>query len=102
MTQPTPPSHVVGVDFGTLSGRAVVVRVSDGAELALAVHEYTHGVIERPLPASGERAPAPRVRRAATAAVGAPGPGGLRGRAAPRRPGGGPGVRRRPWPDPGD
>src|SRR3954466_5996416 len=51
------PSHVVGVDFGTLSGRAVVVRVSDGAELGSAVHEYTHGVIERTLPASGEPLP---------------------------------------------
>jgi len=46
---------VVGVDFGTLSGRAVVVRVSDGAELGSAVHEYPHAVIERELPASGER-----------------------------------------------
>src|SRR3954453_16495048 len=51
------PSHVVGVDFGTLSGRAVVVRVSDGAELGSAVHEYSHGVIERELPASGEKLP---------------------------------------------
>ncbi len=50
-------AHVVGVDFGTLSGRAVVVRVSDGAELGSAVHEYKHGVIERALPASGERLP---------------------------------------------
>src|SRR5690348_5061070 len=50
-------AHVVGVDFGTLSGRAVVVRVCDGAELGTAVHEYTHGVIERVLPASGERLP---------------------------------------------
>jgi L-ribulokinase len=44
---------VVGVDFGTLSGRAVVVRVSDGVELGGAVHEYGHGVIERVLPGSG-------------------------------------------------
>lgn len=29
---------VVGVDYGTLSGRAVVVRVSDGAEVARTVH----------------------------------------------------------------
>ena len=29
--------HVVGVDFGTLSGRAVVVRTRDGAELGSAV-----------------------------------------------------------------
>ena len=27
---------VVGIDFGTLSGRVVVVRVSDGAELGTA------------------------------------------------------------------
>ncbi|MGW0485646.1 ribulokinase [Nonomuraea sp. NPDC003214] len=46
---------VVGVDFGTLSGRAVVVRVSDGAELGSAVHEYAHGVIERELPGSDVR-----------------------------------------------
>jgi len=37
---------VVGIDFGTLSGRAVVVRASDGEELGSAVHEYAHGVIE--------------------------------------------------------
>ena len=48
---------VIGVDFGTLSGRAVVVSVEDGAELGSAVHEYAHGVIERELPASGERLP---------------------------------------------
>ncbi|MGY2873161.1 L-ribulokinase [Marmoricola sp. URHA0025 HA25] len=42
--------YVVGVDFGTLSGRALVVRVSDGAELGTAVHEYAHGVLDRQLP----------------------------------------------------
>ncbi|MEV5501826.1 ribulokinase [Nonomuraea fuscirosea] len=45
---------MVGVDFGTLSGRAVVVRVSDGAELGSAVHEYAHRVMEQTLP-TGER-----------------------------------------------
>jgi L-ribulokinase len=44
--------YVVGVDFGTLSGRALVVRVSDGAELGSAVHEYAWGAIERSLPES--------------------------------------------------
>ncbi|RCG30502.1 ribulokinase [Sphaerisporangium album] len=44
---------VVGVDFGTLSGRAVVVRVRDGADLGTAVHEYAHRVIEEALPGSG-------------------------------------------------
>lgn len=42
--------YVVGVDFGTLSGRALVVRVADGAELGTAAHEYTHGVLDRQLP----------------------------------------------------
>jgi L-ribulokinase len=44
---------VVGVDFGTLSGRAVVVRVEDGEELGSAVSDYANAVIERELPASG-------------------------------------------------
>ncbi len=52
-----PGACVIGIDFGTLSGRAVVVRVADGEELGSAVHEYPHGVIERELPASGERLP---------------------------------------------
>ena len=51
-------TYVVGVDFGTLSGRAVVVRAADGEEVGTAVHEYPHGVIEGELPASGERLPA--------------------------------------------
>ncbi|MGX7828435.1 ribulokinase [Actinokineospora sp. 24-640] len=48
---------VVGVDFGTLSGRAVVVRARDGAELGTAVHDYRHGVIDRALPGSGRALP---------------------------------------------
>ncbi|MFF4889316.1 ribulokinase [Micromonospora chersina] len=49
--------YVVGVDYGTLSGRALVVRLGDGAELGTAVHEYRHGVIESSLP--GAAAPLP-------------------------------------------
>jgi len=41
---------VVGVDYGTLSGRAVVVRVADGAELGSAVHDYSHAVLTEALP----------------------------------------------------
>jgi len=48
---------VVGVDFGTLSARAVVVRASDGAELGTGVGEYPHGAIERVLPSSGQPLP---------------------------------------------
>ena len=47
----------VGIDFGTLSGRAVVVRVSDGAEVGSAVHDYAHGVLDTRLPASGTTLP---------------------------------------------
>lgn len=47
----SPEQYVVGVDYGTLSGRAVVVRVADGAELGTAVHPYPHAVLDRALPA---------------------------------------------------
>ena len=49
--------YVVGVDYGTLSGRAVVVRVSDGAELGTGVHDYPHGVVEDRLPGSARQLP---------------------------------------------
>ncbi|MCO7204802.1 ribulokinase, partial [Microbacterium sp. CnD16-F] len=45
-------AYVVGVDYGTRSGRALVVRVSDGTELGSAVHPYRHAVLERSLPSS--------------------------------------------------
>jgi L-ribulokinase len=48
---------VIGIDFGTLSGRAVVVRVRDGAEIGTAVHEYRHGVMDATLAATGEPLP---------------------------------------------
>ncbi|MGW2639925.1 ribulokinase [Streptomyces sp. NPDC001348] len=51
-----PEPCVVGVDFGTLSGRAVVVRVRDGAELGTAEHAYRHAVLDRQLP-DGTRLP---------------------------------------------
>jgi L-ribulokinase len=50
-------SYVVGVDFGTLSARALVVRARDGAELGSAVHEYAHAVMERALASSGADLP---------------------------------------------
>ncbi len=52
-----PDACVVGVDFGTLSGRALVVRVADGAELGTAVHEYRHGVMDAALAATGRPLP---------------------------------------------
>lgn len=44
--------YVVGLDFGTLSGRAAIVRVSDGALMGTAVHAYPHGVMDRTLDAA--------------------------------------------------
>ena len=38
------------VDFGTLSGRAVIVDVANGTEIATAVHDYANGVINDNLP----------------------------------------------------
>jgi len=49
--------YVIGVDFGTLSGRALVARVSDGAELGSAVHDYPHAVMDTKLAATGEPLP---------------------------------------------
>ena len=49
--------YTIGIDYGTLSGRAVVVRVADGAELSSASFEYPHGVIESNLPNSQTRLP---------------------------------------------
>ena len=53
----TQQSYVIGIDFGTESGRAVVVRVNDGAELADVMHPYPHGVIDEKLPTSGASLP---------------------------------------------
>jgi L-ribulokinase len=50
--------YVIGVDFGTLSGRAVVVRVEDGEVLASAVHDYANGVIDARLPGTDRDLPA--------------------------------------------
>jgi L-ribulokinase len=50
-------SYVVGVDFGTLSARAVVVDPADGGELGTAVHEFRHGVMDRELASSGAELP---------------------------------------------
>lgn len=41
--------YVVGIDFGTLSGRAAVVRVRDGEVLATADTAYRHGVMDKTL-----------------------------------------------------
>jgi L-ribulokinase len=42
--------YSIGVDYGTQSGRAVLVEVGTGREVATAVKEYTHGVMDEFLP----------------------------------------------------
>ena len=43
----------IGIDFGTASCRAVVVEMTTGRQLATAVADYAHGVIDRELPTGG-------------------------------------------------
>ncbi|MDF2544206.1 MAG: araB [Herbinix sp.] len=42
--------YSIGIDFGTLSGRALLVNVENGEELATAVYDYPHGVMDEALP----------------------------------------------------
>lgn len=42
--------YTIGIDFGTLSGRAVLVRVADGAVMAESALAYPHGVMDEALP----------------------------------------------------
>jgi L-ribulokinase len=42
--------YSIGVDFGTQSGRAVLVEVGTGKEIATAVKVYPHGVMDEFLP----------------------------------------------------
>jgi L-ribulokinase len=47
--------YAIGVDFGTESGRAVIVDVANGKELAAVVYPYKHGVIDEKLPGTNIR-----------------------------------------------
>ena len=46
----TTPNYTLGLDFGTLSVRALIVDARDGRTVAEAVSEYTHGVMDSALP----------------------------------------------------
>ncbi len=49
--------YTIGIDFGTLSGRAVLVDVRDGREVADFTMEYPHAVIDEVLPGTDLRLP---------------------------------------------
>jgi len=51
------PKYSLGIDFGTLSGRTVLLDVSDGREVATSVYEYANGVIDDRLPETNEKLP---------------------------------------------
>ena len=42
--------YAIGVDYGTLSGRALIINAATGEELASSVYEYPHAVMDRALP----------------------------------------------------
>ncbi|MBV9335933.1 MAG: ribulokinase [Solirubrobacterales bacterium] len=51
------PSYAVGLDFGTESGRAVLLDCRSGDVLASSAVRYPSAVIDRTLPSSGEELP---------------------------------------------
>ena len=49
--------YVIGIDYGTLSGRTVLVNVETGEEVAEATLSYAHAVMDETLP-NGQKLPA--------------------------------------------
>jgi L-ribulokinase len=49
--------YVIGLDYGTESGRALLVAADSGEEVAIAVLNYADGVIDDKLPGTGEKLP---------------------------------------------
>ena len=51
------PAYAIGIDFGTESGRAVVLDLESGAEVAVSEVPYPSGVLDRQLPGTSEELP---------------------------------------------
>ena len=49
--------YVIGIDFGTLSGRAVLMDAVSGREVAISELEYPHAVMDKTLPDGTELPP---------------------------------------------
>src|SRR5258708_574281 len=47
--------YTIGMDYGTESGRVLLVDAANGQEIAMAVHPYPHGVITETLPGTDIR-----------------------------------------------
>ena len=46
--------YAIGIDFGTGSGRAVLVETRTGKEIATSIYRYENGVIDKKLPIDGD------------------------------------------------
>ena len=44
------PKYSIGVDFGSLSGRSVLVEIGTGKELESCIFDYPHAVMDKELP----------------------------------------------------
>ncbi len=51
----SPARYAIGIDFGTESGRAVLIDISNGAEVSTAIYTYANGVIDETLPGTSIR-----------------------------------------------